>query len=116
MPTPPPAPVQPPPPPFNPATQVDGNWFATYPGGPLRVVIGLDQMKMGRNYIATLETGNKDVPAGQVMWHGTVDPNVPMIVLAEQVCAKRGYTAERTVDELEAHPDVDEGGPVVLQL
>ena len=107
MPTPPPAPVQPPPPPFNPATQVDGNWFATYPGGPLRVVIGLDQMKMGRNYVATLVDGNKDVPAGQVMWHGTVDPNVATIVLAEQVCAKRGDAAERTVSARLVVRDVD---------
>jgi hypothetical protein len=97
MPTPPPAPVQPPPPPFNPATQIDGNWFARYTGGPLRVVIGLDQMKMGRNYVATLVDHNKDYPAGQVMWRGTVDPNAPNIVLADQVCAQRGFIAERTV-------------------
>ena len=97
MPTPPPVPEQPPPPPFNPATQIDGNWFAKYTGGPLRVVIGLDQMKMGRNYVATLVDRNQDYPAGQVMWRGTVDQNVPKVVVADQVCAKRGFIAERTV-------------------
>jgi hypothetical protein len=54
-------------------------------------------MKMGRNYVATLIDGNKDVPAGQVMWRGTVDQNVPKVVVADQVCAKRGLTSERTV-------------------
>src|SRR5258708_7045666 len=84
LPTPPPAPIQPPAPPINPARQLDGNWFATYPGGPLRVVIGLDQMKMGRNYVATLVDGNKDFPPGKVMWRGTVDQNVPNLVVAQQ--------------------------------
>ncbi len=97
MPTPPPAPVQPPAPPINPARRLDGNWFATYPGGPLRVVIGLDPMLRGRNYVATLVDGNKDVPAGQVMWRGTVDPSVPSLVLADQVCASRGLGSVRTV-------------------
>ncbi len=97
MPTPPPAPVQPPAPPINPARQINGNWFATYPGGPLRVVIGLDPMLMGRNYVATLVDGNKDVPAGHVMWRGTVDQNVPNVVLADQVCASQGLSSVRTV-------------------
>jgi len=97
MPTTPPAPVQPPAPPINPARQINGNWYATYPGGPLRVVIGLDQMKMGRNYVATLVDANKDIPASQVMWRGTVDPNVHNIVLADQVCANRGFLSVRTV-------------------
>lgn len=96
MPTPPPAPVQPPAPPINPARQINGNWYATYPGGPLRVVIGLDQMQMGRNYVATLVDGNKDIPAGQVMWRGTVDPNVRNVVLADQVC-KSSVLGTRTV-------------------
>ena len=97
MPVPPPAPVQPPAPPFNPARQINGNWYATYPGGPLRVVIGLDQLIRGRNYVATLVDGNKDVPAGQVMWRGRVDRNVPNLVLADQVCASPGYLSVRTV-------------------
>lgn len=97
MPALPPAPVQPPAPPINPARQLDGTWFATYPGGPLRVVIGLDPMLMGRNYVATLVDGNKDVPAGQVVWRGTVDRNVPNLVLADQVCASRGLGSVRTV-------------------
>jgi hypothetical protein len=107
MPTPPPVPAQPPPPPFNPATQIDGNWSARYIGGPLRLVIGLDQMKMGRNYIATLVDGNKDFPAGQVMWRGTVDQNVPNVVLADQVCAKRGLIEERTVNARMVVRDLD---------
>ncbi len=90
MPTLPPAPVQPPAPPINPARQIDGNWFATYPGGPLRVVIGLDPMLMGRNYVATLVDGNKAMPPGQVMWRGTVDQNVPNLVVAQQACASSG--------------------------
>ena len=71
MPTPPPAPIQPPPPPLNVARLLNGNWMATYPGGPLRVVIGLDQMLRGRNYVATLVDGNKNIPPGQVVWKGT---------------------------------------------
>src|ERR1700716_4096519 len=62
MPTPPPAPAQPPAPPMNPARQIDGNWYATYRGVPLRVVIGLDPMLRGRNYVATLVDGTKDIP------------------------------------------------------
>lgn len=107
MPTPPPVPVQPPPPPFNPATQLDGNWFATYPGGPLRVVISLDPMLRGRNYVATLVDGNQDFPPGQVLWRGHPDPNVPGLVLADQVCANRGLTAVRTVKVRIVVADVD---------
>ena len=80
MPTPPPAPIQPPPPPLNVARLLNGNWLATYPGGPLRVVIGLDQMLRGRNYVATLVDGNKNIPPGQVVWKGRLDPNVTGIV------------------------------------
>ena len=87
---PPPAPVQPPAPPMNPARQINGNWYATYPGGPLRVVIGLDPMLRGRNYVATLVDGTKNVPAGQVMWRGTVDQYVPNLVRAEQACLSSG--------------------------
>jgi hypothetical protein len=97
MPTPPPAPIQPPPPPLNQARLLNGNWSATYPGGPLRVVIGLDPMLLGRNYVATLVDGNKDIPAGQVVWRGTLDPNVAGLVLANQVCAERGFIQARTV-------------------
>src|SRR5260370_11808889 len=73
MPVPPPAPVQPPPPPMNVARLLNGNWMATYPGGPLRVVIGLDQMLRGRNYVATLVDGNKTLPPAQADWRGTLD-------------------------------------------
>jgi hypothetical protein len=97
MPTPPPAPVQPPPPPMNVARLLNGNWMATYPGGPLRVVIGLDQMLRGRNYIATLIDGNKSIPAGQVVWKGTLDQNAPGIVKADQICADHGFQLARWV-------------------
>ena len=90
MPAMPPVPVQPPAPPMNPARQIDGNWYATYPGGPLRVVIGLDPMLRGRNYVATLVDGTKNVPAGQVMWRGTVDQYVPNLVRADQACVGSG--------------------------
>jgi hypothetical protein len=88
---PPPAPVQPPPPPMNVARLLNGNWMATYRGGPLRVVIGLDPMLRGRNYVATLVDGNKDIPPGQVVWKGTLDQYVPGIVQAQQICADRGF-------------------------
>ena len=94
---PPPAPVQPPAPPINPARQIDGNWYATYPGGPLRVVIGLDPMLRGRNYVATLVDGNKNLPAGQVMWRGTVDQYVPNLVRADQACVSGSPGTTRTV-------------------
>jgi hypothetical protein len=97
MPVPPPAPVQPPPPPMNDARLLNGNWTATYPGGPLRVVIGVDQMLRGRNYIATLVDGNKSIPAGQVVWKGRLDPNVPGIVIADQICAEHGFLQARWV-------------------
>jgi len=95
MPVPPPAPVQPPPPPMNVARLLNGNWMATYPGGPLRVVIGVDQMLRGRNYIATLVDGNKSIPPGQVAWKGKLDPNVPGIVIADQICAEHGFLQAR---------------------
>jgi hypothetical protein len=96
-PTPPPVPAQPPPPPMNVARLLNGNWMATYPGGPLRVVIGLDPLLRGRNYVATLVDGNKDIPAGQVVWKGTLDPYVPGIVQAKQICADRGFQLARWV-------------------
>ena len=97
MPVPPPAPAQPPPPPMNVARLLNGNWMATYPGGPLRVVIGLDKMLRGRNYVATLVDGNKSIPPGQVAWKGTLDPNVPGIVQADQICADHGFELARWV-------------------
>ena len=97
MPVAPPAPVQPPPPPMNVARLLNGNWMATYPGGPLRVVIGVDQMLRGRNYVATLLDGNKSIPPGQVVWKGKLDPNVPGIVIADQVCAEHGFLQARWV-------------------
>lgn len=97
MPTAPPAPIQPPPPPLNMARLLNGDWNATYSGGPLRVVIGLDQMLLGRNYVATLVDANKDIPAGQVIWRGKPDPNVPGLVLADQICADSGFLSARTV-------------------
>jgi len=97
MPAPPPAPVQAPAPPMNVARLLNGNWMATYPGGPLRVVIGLDQMLRGRNYVATLIDGNKTLPPGQVVWRGTVDQYVPGIVRAQQICADNGLQLSRQV-------------------
>jgi hypothetical protein len=107
MPAMPPVPVQPPAPPMNPARQLNGNWFATYPGGPLRVVIGLDPMMMGRNYVATLVDGNKDFPPGKVMWRGTVDQNVPNLVVAQQACATSGLGSVRTVKARIVVTDLD---------
>ena len=95
MPVVPPTPEQPPPPPMNVARLLNGNWMATYPGGPLRVVIGVDQMLRGRNYIATLIDGNKSIPPGQVVWKGKLDPNVPGIVIADQICAEHGFLQAR---------------------
>jgi hypothetical protein len=90
-------PVQPPPPPMNVARLLNGNWMATYPGGPLRVVIGLDPMLRGRNYIATLIDGNKTIPPGQVVWKGTLDQSAPGIVQADQICADHGFQLARWV-------------------
>ena len=97
MPVPPPTPVQPPPPPMNVARLLNGNWMATYPGGPLRVVITLDPMLRGRNYVATLVDGNKTLPPGQVVWRGTLDQYVPGIVQAKQLCADNGLPLSRQV-------------------
>ncbi len=97
MPGPPPVPPQPPPPPMNVARLLNGNWMATYPGGPLRVVITLDPMLRGRNYVATLADGNKTLPPGQVVWRGTVDQSVPGIVHAKQICADQGLALARQV-------------------
>ena len=96
----PPAPIVPPqapPAPLNEARMLNGNWMATYPGGPLRVVISLDPMLLGRNYVATLVDGSKTIPAGQVIWRGILDPNVPGLVLADQVCADNGFVQARMV-------------------
>ncbi len=82
---------------MNLARLLNGNWMATYPGGPLRVVIGLDPMLRGRNYIATLLDGNKNIPPGQTVWKGSVDPNVPGIVAADQICAEKGFQQARWV-------------------
>src|ERR1700722_19198624 len=97
LPPPPPVPAQPLAPPMNVARLLNGNWMATYPGGPLRVVITLDPMLRGRNYIATLIDGNKTLPPGQVMWRGTVDQYAPGIVRAKQICADSGLPLARQV-------------------
>ena len=89
---------QPPPPPMNVARLLNGNWMATYPGGPLRVVIGLDPMLLGRNYVATLVDGDKNIPPGQVVWKGTLDQNAPGIVVASQICADQGFLLARWVN------------------
>ncbi len=88
---------QAPPPPMNVARLLNGNWMATYPGGPLRVVIGLDKMLRGRNYVATLVDGNKNIPPGQVVWKGTLDQYAPGIVKADQICAEHGFQGARWV-------------------
>jgi hypothetical protein len=54
-------------------------------------------MLRGRNYVATLVDGAKNVPAGQVMWRGTVDQYVPNLVRADQACVSGGVGAVRTV-------------------
>ena len=90
-------PPQPPPAPINEARLLNGSWLATYPGGPLRVVISLDPMLRGRNYVATLVDGSKTIPAGQVIWSGILDPNVAGLVLADQVCADNGFVQARMV-------------------
>ena len=82
---------------MNVARLLNGNWMATYPGGPLRVVIGVDQMLRGRNYVATLVDGNKNIPPGQIVWKGTLDQNVPGIVKARQICADHGFQGARWV-------------------
>ena len=97
MPVSPPVPVQPPPPPMNVARLLNGNWMATYPGGPLRVVIGLDPMLRGRNYVAKLVDGNKSIPPGETVWKGTLDQHVPGIVIADQICADHGFQGARWV-------------------
>lgn len=97
MPALPPAPAQPPAPPMNVARLLNGNWMATYPGGPLRVVIGLDPMLMGRNYVATMVDGNKNIPPGQTVWKGTLDQHVRGIVIADQICAEQGFQQARWV-------------------
>ncbi len=96
----PPAPIVPPqapPPPLNQARLLNGNWTANFPGGPLRVVISLDPMLRGRNYVATLVDPSKSIPAGQVIWSGTLDPNVAGLVLVDQVCADNGFVQARNV-------------------
>jgi hypothetical protein len=54
-------------------------------------------MLRGRNYVATLVDPSKTIPAGQVVWRGNLDPNVPGLVLADQVCADNGFVQARTV-------------------
>jgi hypothetical protein len=54
-------------------------------------------MLRGRNYVATLVDGNKNIPAGQVAWKGTLDQYVPGIVKADQICADQGFLQARWV-------------------
>ncbi|HUO05850.1 MAG TPA: hypothetical protein VMU16_11705 [Candidatus Binataceae bacterium] len=97
LPAAPPAPPQPPPPPYNPARHLDGLWSATYPGGPLRVTVAVNPMLMGRNYVATLVDGNANIPAGQVVWRGTPDANVPGLIPVNQICADQGFLMARWI-------------------
>ncbi|HUO05849.1 MAG TPA: hypothetical protein VMU16_11700 [Candidatus Binataceae bacterium] len=81
----------------NPVGRLEGIWAATYPGGPLRVVIDVDLKLGGRHYVATLIDGNASLPAGQVVWRGAPDPKVSGLIPADQICSDHGITQARWV-------------------
>jgi hypothetical protein len=93
-PPPPPPPPRPAPTPSGPpnyAHALVGTWYASYPGGPLKVNITLDHWMRGVNYVATLVDGNQDMPPGTVAWRGKPDTNVLNLVVGEQLCAEAGH-------------------------
>ena len=67
-------------------------------GRPASVVVRLDPMLRGRNYVATLVDGNNSFPPGQVVWKGKLDQNVPGIVIADEICAEHGFLRARWVN------------------
>ena len=89
-----PFPSQPPPPPMNVARLLNGNWMATYPGGPLRVVIGLDPdapWPQLHRHSARRQQKYSAGPGrcGRVR----VDPNVPGIVSRRSDLRREGIPA-----------------------
>src|SRR5258708_3862961 len=71
-------------------------------GGPYAARPDKDQ-----NQPPTLVDGNKAMPPGQVMWRGTVDQNVPNLVVAQQACASSGLGSVRTVKARIVVTDLD---------
>ncbi len=110
---PPPRPPSPPPPapvpagPPNYAKGLVGTWYASYPEGPLKATIVLDNRLRGINYVATLVDGNKDMPPGTVAWRGKPDPNVLNLVVGEQLCAEAGHVRVTSVNIMIQVPDAD---------
>jgi hypothetical protein len=99
-------PVAPPPPPpmfvlpAQPVTvanlnqQILGQWSASYPGGPFRVVIQNDPLLGGTNYIATLmDGGYGSFHPGSIVFKGTPDQVVPNLVVGTQKCPDPGYAS-----------------------
>ncbi len=102
-PTPAPTPSGPP----NYAHGLVGTWYASYPGGPLKVNITLDHWMRGVNYVATLIDGNQDMPPGTVAWRGKPDRNVLNLVIGQQLCAEAGHVRVTSADVTMQVTDAD---------
>ena len=71
--------------------QLEGDWSASYPGGPLHVNIADDPMLTGHNYIARLvDGGYGTLHAGAVTFTGTPDHSIPNLVSGDQKCSLPG--------------------------
>ena len=72
--------------------QILGQWSATYPSGPFRVVIQNDPLLGGTNYIATLMDGGYGTfHPGAIVFKATPDQVVPNLVVGTQKCPDPGY-------------------------
>jgi hypothetical protein len=78
--------------------QLLGEWSATYPGGPFRVVIQDDPLIGGTNYVATLADGGYGTfHAGSVVFRATPDQVVPNLAVGTQTCPDPGHISPISV-------------------
>ena len=90
-----PTPLPPPPPPqfhvlpLN--DQLEGQWSATYPGGPLQVNIQDDPQLGDHNYVARLVDGSYGtIHPGAITFTGAPDGSIPSLVGGDQKCSLPG--------------------------
>ena len=90
---PPPLP-EPPPPQYHVlplSEQLEGLWSATYPGGPLQVIIQNDPQLGDHNYVARLVDGSYGtIHPGAVTFTGSPDASIPTLVGGDQKCSMPG--------------------------
>ncbi|HXW84914.1 MAG TPA: hypothetical protein VEJ86_10950 [Candidatus Binataceae bacterium] len=73
------------------SNQLEGDWSATYPRGPLHVNIQDDPLLGDHNYVARLVDGSYgEIHPGAITFKGRPDNSIPNLVGGEQMCSQPG--------------------------